>query len=239
MGMPQKIRCEVVRIINHGGNVYSLKIKPERPTPHFQPGQFMHLAVDPYEPGDFWPESRVFSIASSPTKRDHLDITYSVVGSFTTKMEQKIQIGSEVWAKFPYGDFIIQSKSDVVLIAGGTGITAFTAFLERLNPDQEQSVSLFYGARNQELLIFKPLVERKLEEVKTLSAWYFIEEGELDEKERVLSGRLSVQFILPKIIHPLNSDFYLSGPPAMLKKLSLDLKSQAIMPEHIKIDAWA
>ena len=239
MSVPQKIRCKVVGVKDHGGHVYTLELRPERPAPQFLPGQFMHLAVDTYEPGDFWPESRVFSIASTPTQRDQLSITYSVVGSFTTKMEQRIQIGTEVWAKFPYGDFIIQSKCDVVLIAGGTGITAFTAFLDGLTPDQEQSVSLFYGARNRELLIFKPSVERKMKEVTTLSAWYFIEEGEPDEEERVFSGRLSVQSILSKDIHPFNTDFYLSGPPAMLKKLSLDLKSQAIIPEHIKIDAWA
>ena len=239
MSVPQKIQCKVVRIKDHGGHVYTLELKPERPAPQYLPGQFLHLAIDSYEPGDFWPESRVFSIASTPAQREQLSITYSVVGCFTTKMERGIQIGTEVWAKFPYGDFVIQSKSDVVLIAGGTGITAFTAFLDGLAPDQEQSVSLFYGARNHELLIFKPMVERKMKEVKTLSAWYFIEEGEPDEKERVISGRLSVQSILPKVSNPLGTDFYLSGPPAMLKKISLDLNAQAIMPEHIKIDAWA
>ena len=239
MSVPQKIRCMVVGVNDHGGHVYTLELKPERPAPLFLPGQFMHLAVDAYEPGDFWPESRVFSIASTPTQRGQLSITYSVVGSFTTKMEQRIQVGTEVWAKFPYGDFIIQSECDVVLIAGGTGITAFTAFLDGLTPDQEQTVSLFYGARNRELLIFKPLVERKVKAVRGLSAWYFIEESEPDEQERVLYGKLSVQSILPKVPHPLNSDFYLSGPPAMLKKISLDLKSKAITPENIKIDAWA
>jgi NAD(P)H-flavin reductase len=83
------------------------------------------------------------------------------------------------------------------------------------------------------------LVERKLKEVMGLTAWYFIEEGEPVEKEHILSGRLSIQSIIPLILNPLNTDFYLSGPPAMLKKLSNDLKSQAIIPEHIKIDAWA
>jgi ferredoxin-NADP reductase len=238
MSVPQKILCKIVEVIDHGGHVYTLGLHPERPAPQFLPGQFMHLAVDSYKPGDFWPESRVFSIASAPTHRDQLSITYSVVGSFTTKMERGIQVGTEVWAKLPYGDFIIQSNCDVVLIAGGTGITAFTAFLDGLTPDQEQSVTLFYGARNRELLIFKPLVERKMKVVKVLSAWYFIEEGVPDEKERVQSGRLSVQYILPKVLHPLNTDFFLSGPPAMLKKFSIELKSQAIIPENIKIDAW-
>jgi ferredoxin-NADP reductase len=238
MSVPQKIRCKVVGVNDHGGHVYTLELKPERPAPEYLPGQFMHLAVDSYEPGDFWPESRVFSIASTPKQRVQLSITYSVVGSFTTKMEQRIKVGTEVWAKLPYGDFVIQSKSEVVLIAGGTGITAFTSFLDGLTPDQEQTITLFYGARNRELLIYKPLVERKMKEVTALSAWYFIEEGEPDEKDRVLYGRLSWQSIMLKVIHPINTDFYLSGPPGMLKIISNDLKSQAITADHIKIDAW-
>ena len=32
----------------------------------------------------------------------------------------------------PYGDFVVDGRADVVLFAGGTGITAFTAFLEGL-----------------------------------------------------------------------------------------------------------
>lgn len=238
MGTPQKIRCEVMQITDHGQHVYTLALKPLRSTPNFLPGQFMHLAIDPYEPGDFWPESRVFSIASKPAQRNMLSITYSVVGNFTTKMEQKIQTGSEVWVKFPYGDFIIQSESDVVLIAGGTGITAFTAFLNGLNPDHKKPISLFYGARSRELLIFKPLVEQKMKTVKTLSAWYFIVKGEPSTKDRVFSGKLNVSTLLPRVPNPMNSNFYLSGPPAMIKNITHDLKSQAIMPERIKIDAW-
>jgi len=238
LAVPRKIQCTVDKIVDHGGHVYTLELSSPVSLPVVKPGQFLHLALDPYDPGSFWPESRVFSIVSSPSQREHLSITYSVVGSFTKKMEQTIQVGTEVWAKLPYGDFIIQSEGDVVLIAGGTGITAFTAFLDGLTPDHKQPVLLFYGARSRDLLIFKPMVEQKIKEVQDLTAWYFTEEGEPNEKERVLSGRLSVQSIIPKILHPLDTDYYLSGPPAMLKKISFDLKSQAIIPEHIKTDAW-
>jgi ferredoxin-NADP reductase len=239
MGMPQKIRCAVVRITDHGGRVYTLDLKPERPVPQFLPGQFMHLAIDPYEFSDFWPESRVFSIASAPTQRDNLCITYSVVGTFTTKMEQRIQVGTQVWVKLPYGDFVIQRERDVVLIAGGTGITAFTAFLDGLTPNNEQQVTLFYGARNRELLIFRSMVEQKRKDVNTLSVWYFVEEGEQAEDEQVLLGRINLQSILPRVHNPQNSDFYLSGPPAMLNKMSSELIEKAIPSENIKTDAWA
>lgn len=238
MGMPQKIRCKVERILNHGNHVYTLELKPERSVPFFLPGQFMHLAIDSYEPGDFWPESRVFSIASSPTKRDILSITYSVVGSFTKKMEQNLNVGSMVWVKLPYGDFVIGKNEEIVLIAGGTGITAYTAYVEGLIPEQCPNVKLFYGARSQDLLIFKSLVEKKAQELKSFSHWYFIEEGVPDETSNTLIGRLSVDSILKKV-HPMKKPvFYLSGPPGMLLKMTADLQANGISSELIKTDAW-
>ena len=238
MSVPQKIRCVVKRIVDHGGRVYSLELQPERPLPQFQPGQFLHLAIDPYEPGDFWPESRVFSIASAPSKRDELTITYSAVGRFTTRMEKTLQVGSEVWVKMPYGDFVVNHDGDVVLIAGGTGITAFTGFLENLAPNSGQKITLFYGARNPELLIFKPLVDRKIQEGVQLSVWYFIEEGQADESAGVIRGRISVESMLPKVNQASNSVFYLSGPPAMLQKISADLKVKDIPVVKIRMDSW-
>ena len=62
---PQKIRCTLTRLLDHGDHVYSLFLTPDRRLPRFLPGQFLHLALDEYQLGDFWPDSRVFSIASS------------------------------------------------------------------------------------------------------------------------------------------------------------------------------
>ena len=77
----------------------------------------------------------MFSIASSPRERDRLTITYAVKGAFTTRMERELAVGREVWVKLPYGEFVIDPTRDAVLFAGGTGVTAFTAFLQSLTPD--------------------------------------------------------------------------------------------------------
>ena len=130
--MPQKLRCEVLNVVDHGERVYSVFLKPDSPSPRFRGGQFLHLALDPYTPGDFWPESRVFSIASAPGDRNLLRITYAVKGQFTSRMEAELCPGREVWIKLPYGEFTVNPESNACLLAGGTGITAFTAFLSGL-----------------------------------------------------------------------------------------------------------
>src|SRR5215210_4075540 len=130
--MAQKLSCVVEQVVDHGERVYTVALRPERPAPRFRAGQFLHLALDPYDPTGFWPESRVFSIASPPAERELVRITYAVHGRFTARMERDLVEGKAVWIKMPYGDFFIESGPEVVLFAGGTGVTAFTAFLEDL-----------------------------------------------------------------------------------------------------------
>ena len=91
MAVVQKLICTVEKILNHGEQIYTLDLEPERALPRFQPGQFLHLALDDYDPSGFWPESRVISIASSPSQRRNLRISYSVRGRFTARMEKELR----------------------------------------------------------------------------------------------------------------------------------------------------
>ena len=222
----------------HGKHVYTVELSPERPAPRFRPGQFLHLALDAYDPSGFWPESRVFSIASPPTQRDRLRITYSVQGRFTARMEKELVEGQWVWAKLPYGDFVVEDTRDAVLFAGGTGITAFTAFLGGLTHEFQHAVYLAYGARGRGLLIYRDMLEQRTQMTTLLHILYFIESeaGELAPHEAV--GRVSVDAMWPQIQNPSEATYYISGPPRMLKTITQDLLGQGIRADAIRIDAW-
>jgi ferredoxin-NADP reductase len=238
MPVTQKLRCVIERLVAHGERVYTLALRPERLVPRFRAGQFLHLALDPYDPSGFWPESRVFSIASPPAQRDAVRITYAVHGRFTARMESDLVEGREVWIKMPYGDFVVDSRTDVVLFAGGTGITAFTAFLEGLTPAAHQSVTLAYGARTNGLLIYRDIVERCAQRLPALNVSYFVEhEGENDPPV-VNPGRVSVETVWPQLRRPLDTAYYIAGPPSMLRTIGQDLRARNIPPEAIHIDAW-
>ena len=169
MAVVRKIPCVVRAVTDHGEHVYTVELKPSTAVARFKPGQFLHLALDAYEPGGFWPESRVFSIASSPRERDRLAITYAVKGAFTTRMERELAPGRSVWVKLPYGEFVVDPATDAVLFAGGTGVTAFTAFLQSLQPERAPRVLLFYGARKPNLFVYGPLAEACARDVPSLS----------------------------------------------------------------------
>ena len=190
MAVVRKVPCVVRRVTDHGERVYTVELEPSTDVPRFVPGQFLHLALDPYAPDGFWPKSRVFSIASSPGERDRLVITYAVKGTFTTRMERELSPGPQVWVKLPYGEFVVDRDTDAVLFAGGTGITAFTAFLESLPPEHARRVLLFYGARTPELFIYRDAVESQERKVPALAPTLICEATE---------GRLRVDCAWPAI----------------------------------------
>jgi ferredoxin-NADP reductase len=245
MPVTQKLRCVVERVVAHGERVYTLALRPEHPVPRFRAGQFLHLALDRYDPTGFWPDSRVFSIASSPEERDSVQITYAVHGRFTTRMESDLAEGREVWIKMPYGDFVVDSRADVALFAGGTGITAFTAFLHGLTAAGHQSVTLAYGARLNSLLIYRDVVERCAQRRPSLDVSYFVEQDvESDPPPtrghgRSIAGRVSVETVWPRLGRPFDTMYYISGPPPMLQSIGQDLRGRNIPQEAIHIDAWA
>jgi NAD(P)H-flavin reductase len=236
----QKLHCQVEQIVNHGEHVYTIVLRPERLAPRFQPGQFLHLAMDEYDPSSFWPESRVFSIASPPAERERLRISYSVRGRFTARMERELAEGRWVWVKLPYGEFVIQNTRDVVLFAGGTGITAFTAYIANLSMPLEHEIHLFYGARREDLLIYRELSECVARDIPKFHPCYSVEEaiGGRSVKANAMVGRPSAALAWPMLRDPFETDYYISGPPAMLKSISEDLGARQVDSASIKIDAW-
>jgi NAD(P)H-flavin reductase len=247
MSLARKLPCTVESIVNHGGGVYTVDLKPASLLPPFKPGQFLHLTVDDYDPSSFWPESRVFSIASSPAERKRIRICYSVKGRYTAKMEQTFRVGGEVWIKLPYGEFVIDPADDVVLVAGGTGISAFTAFIEALKPKHPRGVWLVYGARSPELLLFREMILRQAANVANLRVMLFTETGSeqlaaelagLPKPPICISGRIALDAIWPLVPEVSSKVFYLSGPPIMLNTLSASLVARGILPANIRTDAW-
>ena len=233
MSNPRKIRCRVERITDHGDRVFTVDLVPERPVPPFRPGHFLHLTLDEYDPSGFWPESRVFSIASSPTERSRLQVIYSVKGVYTSRMERELKAGGSVWVKLPYGEFEVNGATEAVLIAGGTGITAFQAFIEGLPPDGP-AVVLLYGTRRPGLLLGRELIDEKVRTSKHFQAFYF---SETEAAGGVHPGRVRLDVLKGCPISPA-AIYYLAGPPPMLAAFRRELEAQGIPTTQIRVDAW-
>lgn len=237
MAQPIKLRARIDRIEEHAPDVRSFVLVPERPAPRFRPGQFLHLAIDPFDPSQHWPESRVFSIASPPDDRQRLRITVSALGRFTKRM-MALSAGDYVWIKLPYGDFVVQAdgNSPLILIAGGTGITPFVSFFS--GAPATNPVRVLYGARRSDLLIYKHVLAEATVRLPNLIWQAFVEDG-AGPGER--SGRLSVEAALAAAREAegqTGAIYYISGPPSMLAMFRAGLTGAGVEPARIRTDAW-
>lgn len=248
MSNPTKIYARVTSVRQYGAGVYKVCFAADVRFPRFRPGQFLHLTVDDFDPSKgYWPESRVFSIASRPGS-DEIAILYSVKGVYTKRMEGYLEPGARAWLKFPYGDFIVdksvQERKDVVLIAGGTGVSPFIPFLEANNEAGWTSgtrVNLAYGLRSAGQLVFHEVYAEALKHAPAFSMSLFLEEnGEVPSwfNGRIVKGMLSVPAIMDGLPSAGNRVYFLSGPPAMIRKFADQLRHSGVQSDDIKIDEW-
>jgi len=73
---------------------------------------------------------------------------------------------------------------------------------------------------------------------------YFIEHGAPGDaiatsgNESEYPGRVSVAALWPKITQTSAALYYISGPPAMLTRISQDLLARGVAADSIRADAW-
>ena len=242
MANPIKLTCTVSSIINHDEAVSTVTMTPSRRLPNFKPGQFLHLALDPFDPTiGFWPESRVFSIASMPFDPE-ITIAYAVKGAFTKRMREELTVGKEVWIRLPYGHFSLAATPDeeIILVAGGTGITPFIAFiLNELNSPSGMLLKLVYGVKKTELFLFTDILTKALLKLNTFKLLAFSEEIKDGYMQFPISkGGLTLDTIWQAARDPARATCYLSGPAIMINSFKAGLKEKGADPEKIKIDAW-
>ena len=183
---------------------------------------------------------------ASGSASDTLRLTISRQGGFSRRVLDEVKISDRLWLKGPYGEFVVapqQPGDRIILIAGGTGITPFCAFMEDLllsSLARSHSVTLYYGARVPELLVYRELADRCAREVTGFSVVYYVEAVEATERPTLLvGGRLDMDRIAAEQHDPQRCLFYLSGPKLMIDAFSTRLKSHhSIAPERVLVDAW-
>lgn len=242
MPNPVKIKVRIDSIQKIDEAVYLVTMRPLSRKPRFYAGQFLHLALDAYDPsGGFWPESRVFSIASSPNS-EVIQIVYSVKGAYTQRMEKELLVTSEVWLKFPYGHFIIshfidESVSRIVIIAGGTGISPFLPYFnESGSSPMALPMKLYWGTKSPEVF---SLGDKILSgSIPNLECILFCESETYDTIFDCKYGRISMDTIWQENGDDLGCLYFISGPPQMIQIFKEYLLNKKVDQKRIIIDDW-
>jgi predicted ferric reductase len=224
MAIVKKYPSRVVYIENKIKGVYTLIIESLGKPFKYDPGQFLHLALEEYNPSEQWPESRCFSMQSSPDQ-SNIKITYAVKGSFTSRMEKQLRIGSEITLKLPYGNMftIPHNKEKTVFIAGGTGITPFLSLFTHDSFKEYTNPQIYLGFRSKPYNIYN----EELNSVKYCEPHIYYED---------IDGTLDILHIFSK--NSVNCDYFISGPPKMINDFKNALIIKGVNANQILTDDW-
>jgi ferredoxin-NADP reductase len=251
MGNPAKLKAVVERIEPHGAGVYHVWLQTESRVPRFKPGQFLHLTLDKFDhTSGYWPESRVFSIASG-IKEGFIEIVYGVKGRYTARMEQELTVGLTIWLKLPYGSFIIENLAskgqDIVLVAGGTGISPFISYIKSMLDEVDNETGqgicvLHYGVRAPEYLLYTETIAAVANRNPRFRWKLWLESGEppafaIGGPTEVAFGRMDPESVYKDGVSG-DGCYFLSGPPPMILFFMEELGKRGVPAERIRIDEW-
>ena len=228
MAIIKKYKSVVAKIENPFQDLFIVSFKSYDKQYRYLPGQFLHLALDEYDPSSQWPESRCFSMQSDE-KDDCITITFAAKGSFTNRMAKELTIGKDLWLKLPYGELFSKShnRDNTVFIAGGTGVTPFLSlfaserFSEYINP------SLYLGIRESKYNLYDASIGKARAINGSFTSTIVNQQNE---------GILDIGKIFGK--HGKDATYFISGPPVMIKSFKAYLTQNGVSGDNVRTDDW-
>lgn len=194
----------------------------------FTPGQFTMIYV-------FGVGEVPISIAGNPHAPHLLVHTVRAVGAVTNAI-CGLEPGDVVGVRGPYGagwPLAAAPGRDLLIVTGGIGLAPIRpAVIEALNQrEQIRSLSLLYGARTPEDLIYKD----------DLLGW----ESSRDIEVEVTVDRASsdwwgdvglVTRLLPRVsFNPLNTTAFVCGPEVMMRVVARELRGRGVPAQNVYV----
>jgi ferredoxin-NADP reductase len=132
-------------------STYAFTLEPREAPFAYRAGQTIDLTLPRMSHPDPAGNKRTFSIANAPGYGGFLIATRVRGGGLKLGLVEA-PLGSDLEVEGPYGNFTLPNKpSDVVMLAGGIGITPFRAMVEdALERSLDHTLSLIHSSRTPE-----------------------------------------------------------------------------------------
>ena len=207
----------------------------------YLPGQYVSVGFKRF--GRRTP-MRSFSIVSSPTDRDILEVAMRVQGDFTRAFSA-VAAGDEVFVQGPFGSFIVDTDfdQDVLLLAGGIGITPFMSML-RFATETQQDVhyTLLYSCRSQIDIAFMDELLELEQRNPNLQVLFFVTDGDIRPYPgaKIYPGRINEERLQRITEDRFNGKtYFLCGPNAFTNGLEETLLRNGVRPDRVVNEAFA
>lgn len=226
-------QLKVKEVVKETSDTISIHFEQPANQPiHYKPGQFLTLILDI----DGEKVRRSYSMCSSP----HADMTLAVSvkrvsnGKVSNYLNDRVKPGDMLEVMEPMGTFTPElnasNKRRVMLFGAGSGITPLISIAKSiLATEPQSSVSLIYGNRDEQSIIFKTtLDELQSRYANRLNVIHVLSQPSLSWSGH--KGRLNRTLAL-KIVEELpafdvtKADYYMCGPEGLMEEIkhALDL----------------
>ncbi len=182
-------------------------------------------------------ESHPFTISSSPT-RDKISITVKSVGDFTSKIKDT-KTSDQAYIDEPYGvlSFLNYDEKNLVFIAGGIGITPFISMLRYVYDKKlEKNIILIWGNKTSDDIAFKDELEMLESKIPSFKVVHVMSNQNDWQGEK---GFIDSEKLKKYIKDFQNSQFFVCGPPIMMKKVIKALKELGVSNRKIHYERFA
>jgi ferredoxin-NADP reductase len=175
-----------------------------------------------------------FTISSSPTERDFLELTKRLTGHPFSKALESLKIGDKVLVEAPFGEFTFKGEYDkIALLAGGIGITPLRCIIRYATDNQlKTNIILLYSSRFDDDIIFKNELEEMQRVNNNLKVVHTLTRP--SEKWKGLVGRVDKEMVQKIIPDYVDRVFYICGPSKMVEAMVEILKNLKIPEKQIK-----
>ncbi len=239
----QIVEMNVEKVTQEAGDTKTLLLRwPSGVDYEFKTGQFItvYLPEDPKT-------KRAYSLSSSQYDRGFFEISVKRAGHFGALLNDVIQEGSKLMVIPPVGKFNLPEDPthDVIMIAGGSGVTPFRGFIRHINHDKLPTRAvLLYTVRNPQEIIFDAEFHKLAEanpnfEFKVTCTRVTAEHGYTGPAWTGHTGRINAGWIKEQIRDITKTVFYACGPTELvLATEKLVVEELGVPKAQMRLEKW-
>ncbi len=204
----------------------------------YLPGQFLTLDIEPRG----IPTRRSYTIASTPTWRDRIEITVKREehGLVSGWLHDELKPGDSLKLLAPNGTFIFTGDNapSIVLIGGGVGMTPLMSVARYLTDSQwPGNIHMLLSFRGPGDYLFREEVASLQSRNPNLKVTVTLSNpGE--EPWLGPTGRIDKAFLERTIPNPADQRVHLCGPPPMMDAVKAALSDLGVPTSQIKTEAF-
>ncbi len=232
------VRLTLVERLEPAPGILDLAFASTEPIP-FEAGQYIEWTL-PHPHPDARGERRTFTVASAPSAgvyrigvrlpKEH--------GSTYKSALAALPIGGVIFASNIGGEFTLprNPNKNVVLIAGGIGVTPFRSMAEQaIASRSNRSVVLFYCSATPQDFVYQD-VFANAEAVGWKTVYVSTQTDHLPATWQGRTGFLTPEIIKQDVPDFAKRDFYLSGPGKMVDSYKKMLQQLGVLASRIHTD---